>query len=83
MEKVLLGIRVPAVKAEYDAFVPLDVPVSELTEIIADGFRELTNGKYEVSGLEMLSLKEPALLLDPNQTLRDYGVRDGMQLYLI
>jgi hypothetical protein len=83
MEKVLVGIHVPSVKSNCDAFVPLDVPVSELTEIIADGFRELTNGKYEVSGLEMLSLKEPALLLDPKHTLREYGVKDGMQLYLI
>lgn len=83
MEKVLVGIHVPAVKTCSDVFVPLDVPISVVTAILSDGFRELTNGKYEVSKLEMLSLTEPRLLLNPNLTLRDYCIEDGMQLYLI
>lgn len=83
MEKVLVGIHVPAAKTRSDAFVPIDVPISVLTGILSDGFRELTNGKYEVSNLEMLSLNEPQLLLNPGLTLRDYCVEDGMQLYLI
>ncbi len=83
MDKVLVGIHVPSVNANYDAFVPLDVPISELTAIISEGFSEITNGKYEVSTLEMLSLAEPKLLFNPNYTLRDYNIKDGMQLYLI
>lgn len=83
MDKVLVGIHVPSVKAISDAFVPLDLPISELTAMLADGFQELTNGKYEVSSLEMISLEDPRQLLNPLFTLRDYGVRDGMQLYLI
>lgn len=83
MEKILVGIHVPAAKISSDAFVPLDVPISELTAVLADGFNELTNGKYEVSKLEMLSLKERKMLLNPSFTLRDYCVEDGMQLYLI
>ena len=83
MDKVLLCIHVPSVKTSSDAFVPLDVPVAELTPILADGFRELSGGKYEVSKFEMLSLQDPKLLLDPRLTLRDYGVEDGMHLFLI
>ena len=83
MEKVLVGIHVPSVKTKYDAFVPLDVAISELTAIISDAFYELTNGKYEVSNFEMLSLEESKMLLDPKLTLRDYCIEDGMQLFLI
>ena len=83
MDKVLVGIHVPSVNLNCDAFVPLDVPISELTIIISEGFVEITNGKYEVSTLEMLSLAEPKMLLNPNCTLRDYNIKDGMQLYLI
>ena len=83
MDKVLVGIHVPAARASSDAFLPLDVPISELTIIISDGFHELTNGKYEASKLEMLSLAEPSLLLDPKYTLSDYNIQDGMQLFLI
>lgn len=83
MDKVLVCIHVPSVKARNDAFVPLDVPISDITAILAEGFVELSGGKYEVSKFEMLSLEEPKLLLNPELTLRDYGVEDGMQLYLI
>ena len=83
MDKILVGINIPAIHERYDAFVPLDVPVAELTSVIANGVSELTDGKYSVSALEMLSLKEPEMLMDPMLTLRDYNVRDGMQLYLL
>lgn len=83
MDKVLVGIHVPSAKAVSDAFVPLDIQISELTVMLSDGFHELTNGKYEISNLEMLSLEDPRQLLNPLFTLRDYSVQDGMQLYLI
>lgn len=83
MEKVLTGIHVVAVGRKYDAFVPADMEISQLTSIIANGVAELTDGKYESSGLEMLSLMEPESLLNPALTLNDYQVKDGMQLYLI
>ncbi len=83
MDKILVGIHIPAVHEQYDAFVPLDAEISELTSIIANGVSEITDGKYSVSGLEMLSLQDPEYLLDPRLTLRDYNVRDGMQLWLL
>lgn len=83
MDKILVCVHVPSVETTYDAFVPLDLPIAELTAIIADGFHDLTAGKYEVSKLEMLSLMEPRLLLDPKHSLRDYGVEDGMHLFMI
>ena len=83
MDKVLVGVHIPAIYESYDAFVPLDTKIADLAAIIANGVTELTDSKYGVSSLEMLSLKEPELLLDPQLTLRDYNVRDGMQLYLL
>lgn len=83
MEKVLLGIHAAAIGLHYDAFVPTDVPISKLTTLIVNGITELTDGKYEPSGLELLSLQEPEYLFDPMLTLSDYQVRDGMQLFLI
>ncbi len=83
MEKILIGVCVPSIQMNYDAFIPLDTPVGELAEIIANGVAEMSDGKYAVSHLEMLSLKEPESLLNPQLTLRDYSVRDGMKLYLL
>lgn len=83
MEKVLVGIHAAGAGVKYDAFVPTDMQISQLAAIIANGISELTDGKYESSGFEMLSQKEPERLFDPSLTLEDYQVRDGMQLYLI
>lgn len=83
MEKVLVGIHAVAADVQYDAFVPADLEISKLIEIIAKGVSELTDGKYMRSGRELLSIKEPECLLNPSLTLCDYRIKDGMQLYLI
>ena len=83
MDKVLLGIHAPTIQEVYDAFVPIDVPIRELIPIIADGLTEISDGKYGVSRLEMVSLKDPESLLDPKMTLREYNIKDGMQLYFL
>ena len=83
MEKVLVGIHATAANVKYDSFIPGDMPISQLTTILANGISELTDGKYKSSGREMLSLKESTLPFNPNLTLDDYQVKNGMQLYLV
>ena len=83
MGKILVGIHAVAANVKYDAFIPCDMPISQLTTIVADGISEITDGKYKSSGLEMLSLMDTKLLLDPDLTVKDYQIKNGMQLYLI
>ena len=83
MNKVLIKICVPAMGDSFDMFVPADVPIQDVIRVMADGVAELTNGKYFVSGMEQLCLKEPNGLLNPSLTLQDYGILDGMHLYLV
>lgn len=83
MNTVLVGIHFPVVRMSYDAFVPRDVPIKDLICIMVNGIVELSNGKYTPSGLEMLFLREPQILMRPERALQDYDVKDGMQLYLL
>ena len=83
MDKVLVAIHAPSASVCYDVFAPLDMPISELIAVISQAFHELTNGKYEISRNEILSLQSPNMLLNPRLTLRNYSIKDGMQLYLI
>ncbi len=83
MDKVLVAIHAPSANVCYDAFVPIDMPIADLVTVISQACSELTNGKYEMSKREILSLKSPDTLLSPKLTLRDYSIQDGMQLYLI
>ena len=82
MNKALVEICIPATGDKLDILVPVDVPIRDLTGVIASGIVEITNGKYMTSKCEQLCLKEPEGLLNPALSLEDYGIKDGMQLYL-
>ena len=82
MEKLLIGLSVPAINWSVDMFVPQSISVAELKEVLAQSVTELSGGRYCSSGEELLTLKEPPMLLDPNYTLEAYGIRDGSRLVL-
>jgi len=83
MEKILVSLDVPILGEKYDIFVPEDIKISSLTEVLAQGVFDVSGGKYAVSGREMLMLLEPELLLDPQKTLGDYDVGDGSPMMMI
>ena len=83
MEDLLVNVKVPSIQENYDIFVPSDLRIARLTEVLSEGVRELTNGRYQRSGKEMLMLLDPDTLLDPEKTLPDYQVENGAQLMLL
>lgn len=82
MEKKLISLYVPAAQEKFDVFVPIDVEIATLTELMADGVDELCGGRYNRSREEMLTQKNPDMLLRPEKTLADYGIEDGEELVL-
>ena len=83
MEEILVNVEVPSIQENYDIFVPADLQIAVLADVLANGVRELTNGRYGRSGKEMLLRLAPDILLDPEKRLRDYGVGDGARLMLL
>jgi len=83
MEKVLVGLYVPAAQERFDLFIPADLEIAALSKLLAEGVAELSNGRYNRSNLEMLLLTAPDILLNPAKTIADYGIRDGAQLVLL
>lgn len=83
MDKILICLSVPALGDEFDLFVPANLKIRFLTGILAEGVSELSHGRYNVSGEEMLNQRMPDRLLDPEKTLAVYGVEDGADLVLL
>lgn len=83
MGKILVGLSVPAINWRSDLFVPTEVPIALLTKVLAKGVADLSDGRYSVSDRELLTLREPSLLLHPDKCLQDYGMQDGAQLILL
>lgn len=83
MNKILIKLLVPAVNGEYDVSVPTTLDIAALTNLLAEGVKDMSKGRYAISGLEMLNGKDPDLLLDPRKTLADYGFYNGSVLTMI
>lgn len=83
MDKLLIGLFVPAISEHYDLFAPPGLKIGELTKILANAVADLSSGRYTVSQQEMLSASETGILLHPDRCLADYGICDGAQLVLI
>ena len=83
MGKILVNLAVPAISDSFDIFVPSDLAIHKLIPVIADGVRDITDRRYNSSSCEMLMRLEPALLLNPQNTLGDYDIHDGAKLMLL
>ncbi len=82
MEKLLVSVYVASLQERFDLFIPTMLPMQELAQLIAQGLVELSNGRYEPSGTELLCLKEPATLLHQKKTPADFALRNGDELIL-
>lgn len=83
MEKLLISLIVPALERRYDLFVPQDVPIRKVIEVMINGVRDLSDEQYQTSGREMLMSDRYDLPLREDQPLCAYGIRDGETLILI
>lgn len=82
MDKIIICLQVPAISRSFDVFVPLDMEIGELTEVIVKGVVDMSNHSYISSNEENLNLKNN-ILLNPLLTLQSYGIKDGEEIFLI
>ena len=80
---VLVNLDIPAIRENYDLLIPDDVDILSLTQMLANGIRDISSGRYGLSGKEMLMHRTPDMLFDPARTLWEYGIKDGATLVLL
>ena len=83
MEKVLISLSVPALPDQYEVFVPDDMPLGELVPLLVEGVASISAGRYQSSGEEMLCDAQKGLLNRLQLTLRQCGLGNGDELYLL
>ena len=79
MDKILICLQVPAISRSFDVFVPLDMNINELIEVLVKGVIEMSDIS---SNEEKLNLKNN-ILLNPALTLQSYSIKDGEEIFLI
>ena len=83
MDRILINVTIPLIEKTYDMFVPARCRIGKLVEIISNGVKELSDGKFVPSGDEQLVCADPEMLPDPQNTMFDYGFSDGSRFFLI
>ena len=83
VKKCLIHLRVPSIRREYDVWMPQDVQIRTVCQVLADGIREMSEGLYCCSDKEMLIKPENEWLLNPEKCLMDYDIADGDELILL
>lgn len=82
MDKILICLQVPAISRSFDVFVPVDMKIEELIEVLVKGVIEMSDNSYISSNEENLNLKNN-ILLNPAFTLQSYAIKDGEEIFLI
>lgn len=82
MAKILVNLMVPAIDSSYDLFIPDDMRIRLLTNLLAGEVAEISEGAFFPSGGECLCDREQNRTLEASSTVRDAGIRSGDHLLL-
>lgn len=81
--KRLVTLSVPSVSARYDVLIPDTLLVRELIPLLLNAVDELSNHGYVSSGQELLCAEEKEMLLQEDQPLYAYKIKNGDHLLLL
>ena len=81
--KLLIDVYFPAITRSYDILIPDSLRIKTVVSLIASTVEELSNHLYVASGNENLCSVEKNILLRPNATLEQYGIKNGDHLVML
>lgn len=83
MDKILIGLYVPATGQTYDIFIPYNDSVENVLELIKKAIAQISEGYFVSNNLVSLALRKTGYILDINKSAREQNLKNGSQLMLI
>lgn len=83
MNKVIVNIYVPIMNVSYDIFIPVQLQLFEVTDLIKKAVSELSEGRFMPTPDTVISLRSSGEILDINSTVFELGIGNGTKLMLI
>ena len=77
MNKILVRFLIPATGDCFDVFIPDFMPVKTICSLLGKAIDGMTEAEYKSSGQEVLCSVETQQILNPEQSLAEYGVCNG------
>jgi len=83
MRKYLVDIYLPASGKHYDAYLPAEKRIGEVTLLLIDIVNSMTGGSYKETADARLLYADNGKPLNLNDTVYDAGIRNSTKLILI
>ena len=81
--KILVNVYIPAISEHHDVLIPNSLKIKTVIDLVANTVEKLSNHLYIVSGEERLCSVEKNVVLRPNSTLEQYGIKNGEHLVMM
>lgn len=81
--KALVEISVPAAGEKYDVFIPLDIKMGEVLQMVSGIMADLTQGKFRANEDTVLCNGFNGAVYDVNIEGAEQGIKNGSHLMLI
>ncbi len=76
-ERTLLGIRLPATGRTYDFWVPDDMQMQEVVQLVCQAMQRIEPAFFRYDGKQALMHMPTGRILDPHASIVEMGLSDG------
>lgn len=83
MDKLLVEVFVPALSTSYDIFIPEQLPMYEVLELIKKAVCELSAGLFISNACTVICHREDGSILNINLSVKELSIHNGSKLMLI
>jgi hypothetical protein len=83
MNKIIIEVHVPAIDFVYDAKVPRDIQVWEVTKLLSEMVAALHPGQYTKENPAVLCDYETGQMLPVNELVGESGLVNGARVLLV
>lgn len=82
MDKILICLYVPSIHQSYDVFVPTQIKIGSLVDLLASTVENISMNEYMSSHEEILC-NEKGIVMDEKKYVLDYHIQNGDKIILI
>lgn len=82
-EKLLLTLEVAAISQNFEILVPGFLKIKDLIPLFVKIAEELSGNLYKTSGTEFICSFMEDTILDSNNTLDEYNIKNGDHLLML
>ena len=83
MNKVLVEIKVPTIGETYDVFIPLDLQLGQVTELVGKLVEKLSDGNFRYNKTTVMCSGDTGNVYDINVVIDELDIKNGSQFILI